>query len=101
MTFDYKLYFLILTSVLVTKPWELMEKTENFLGIENRITKENFKITDERGVPCFIESQREDCLGSGKGRSLEKHFDPQEKVSYKLKDHQKKFFQRLIFLKNL
>ena len=54
-----------------------MKTTENFLGLENRITEENFQVTENRGVPCFINSQREDCLGSGKGRSLEKNFDPQ------------------------
>ena len=66
----------------MTKPWELMKTTENFLGLENRITEENFQVTENRGVPCFIESQKKDCLGSGKGRSLEKSFDPQAGTIY-------------------
>lgn len=28
-----------------------MKTTENFLGLENRITEENFQVTENRGVP--------------------------------------------------
>lgn len=47
------------------------------MGIEHNITQTSFQITEDRGVPCFMERGKEDCLGSGKGRSLEKHFDPE------------------------
>ena len=52
-------------------------KLQDFVGVEQRITKSSFFIPDDRDVPCFKDDRKEDCLGDGKGRSFEKSFDPE------------------------
>ena len=61
----------------MTRPWDPMVELQDFVGVERNITERSFNISEDRDVPCFIERGREDCLGSGKGRSLEKNFDPE------------------------
>lgn len=61
-------------SKYLTEPWVPLRTIQEYLGVEQYITKDNFQENPD-GLPCFIEHGKSDCLGSGKGRTLDKRFN--------------------------
>lgn len=64
--------------ILVTEPWVPLKVLQNFIGVQEFITKQNFVLPPGgKGLPCFTEDKSKDhvdCLGEGKGRTMEKRF---------------------------
>ena len=63
----------------MTEPWVPLKVLQNFIGVQEYITRQNFILPPGgKGLPCFTEDKKvegkADCLGAGKGRSLEKRF---------------------------
>ncbi|CAG5109557.1 Oidioi.mRNA.OKI2018_I69.chr2.g4077.t1.cds [Oikopleura dioica] len=64
-------------SKYLTEPWIPLKAIQQYIGVQEYITKDNFMV-NPGGLPCFIEpgksKEQVDCLGSGKGRTLDKRF---------------------------
>ena len=64
--------------ISVTEPWVPLKVLQNFIGVQEFITKQNFVLPPGgKGLPCFTEDKSKDhvdCLGEGKGRTMEKRF---------------------------
>lgn len=62
----------------LTEPWVPLKVLQNFIGVQEFITKQNFVLPPGgKGLPCFTEDKSKDhvdCLGEGKGRTMEKRF---------------------------
>ncbi len=74
---------------LSAKPWEELEKVQDFLGVPREITKDNFVLSDEKGFYCFKQNPKHKyvtCMDKDKGRR-------QEEVSEDLKRKLADFFR--------
>lgn len=63
----------------LTEPWVPLKVLQNFIGVQEYIGKRNFILPPGgKGLPCFTEdpnnAAKTDCLGEGKGRTMEKRF---------------------------
>jgi hypothetical protein len=73
------------------KPWQALEKIQDFLNIKKMITRKNFVLSKD-GLQCFREHAKDTgnisqspfyhfkikehwCVGGDKGRTLDKKFD--------------------------
>jgi [heparan sulfate]-glucosamine 3-sulfotransferase 5 len=78
---------------LITNPIPQIKRVEDFLGLENQITKDNFYFNKTKGFYCMKDNGQDHCLGSGKGR---KHpsVDPTviSKLNKFFQPHNEKFF---------
>ena len=80
-------------------PVTVLSKLETFLGIEHRITKNQFTVNEQTGLSCVHVTGHEPlCLGSNKGRShpkltpghlkkLQDYYQPYNKKFFKLVGH--------------
>uniref|UniRef100_T1J8M9 Heparan sulfate glucosamine 3-O-sulfotransferase 5 n=1 Tax=Strigamia maritima TaxID=126957 RepID=T1J8M9_STRMM len=71
---------------LVDDPYPELQKIEDFLRLEHRITRENFYFNKTKGFFCLRNETTEKCLGDTKGR---KHPQVPAHVVHKLRQ----FFQ--------
>ena len=54
---------------LVRRPWEELEKLEDFLGLEHEIREENFFFNSTKGFYCInTNDEGEQCMVPAKGR---------------------------------
>ncbi len=74
---------------LVAKPWEELERVQDFLEVPREITRGNFVRSTEKGFFCFRQSPGDrlvSCMDQAKGR---RH----EEISDDLKDALVEFFR--------
>jgi len=64
-------------SKYLTEPWVPLKAIQQYVGVQEYITRDNF-VQNPGGLPCFVEpgksKEQVDCLGDGKGRTLDKRF---------------------------
>ena len=52
----------------IRKPWQELKKVEDFLGLENEITRELFYFNATKGFHCVQWKSKDRCLTKSKGR---------------------------------
>ena len=83
---------------LIEKPAEEMKRVQEFLGLEQFISAENFTFNHTKGFPCYrktIDTQKWHCLNGDKGRN---HTKIDESVKRRLQDFYRPFNNRLYSL---
>jgi len=82
----------------VTEPWIPLKAIQQYVGVQEYITKDNF-VQNPGGLPCFVEpgksKEQVDCLGDGKGRTLDKRFH--KEVTFGLHKESGRHAKQLIF----
>ena len=78
---------------LVKNPLDELQKVEDFLGLEHKLSKNNFYMNKTRGFYCLRQGSKEKCLANSKGR---KHpqIDPNilRKLHEFFRPHNQKFY---------
>ena len=84
---------------LVSDPLSEIMRVENFLGLRNYLTKQNFVFDEEKGFHCMMfDDGQKHCLGNSKGiphpdlnpqveAKLRKFFEPINRDFYKAVQH--------------
>ncbi|XP_077991215.1 heparan sulfate glucosamine 3-O-sulfotransferase 5-like [Glandiceps talaboti] len=76
---------------LTKDPVSELQKVEDFLGLEHRISHNNFYFNETRGFYCMKDERTNKCLSDSKGR---KHPDVDPKVIQKLQQFYQPFNER-------
>ena len=66
--FPLEQFLIISGEQLVRDPATILQKVEKFLGIEHRLTAENFYYNESRGFYCLQTDAEKRCLVESKGR---------------------------------
>ena len=72
---------------MIERPWEELALVQDFLGLEQMVTKSSFYFDEDKGFYCMRRSETDSfCLKEGKGRE---HIRISEKTVKKLKNFYK------------
>jgi [heparan sulfate]-glucosamine 3-sulfotransferase 5 len=81
---------------LIKDPVSEIKIIESFLGLEHRITKENFYFNKTRGFFCKKQGSFEKCLGATKGRRhQETHPSVIRKLNHFFRPHNEKLYKMI------
>ena len=76
------------------KPYDVMVRVENFLGIDNVVRRSDFRFNEEKQFYCYMIDGKLTCLGSTKGLE-HPTVDPAciEKLKFYFESSNRKFFE--------
>ena len=81
---------------LIVNPLSEIKHIESFLGLDHRITHDNFYFNKTRGFFCTKQGSYEKCLGATKGRRHpETHPSVIKKLTQFFKPHNEKLFKMI------
>lgn len=64
-------------NLFATEPWLPLKDIQDFVGVEQFLGRKNFQVSEDSGLPCFVEENNVKCLSGQKGRTVGQSFSPE------------------------